>query len=108
MPTHSRCFAWFIRRPLVTFVLMTVTFVVFGVLSLDLVKYLAANASFVLDYGVLALLDGGLLQFVELWLEALLALAAYLVFKLCEQALLQRMINAQYSRRENGGGEQRD
>ena len=108
MPTHSRCFAWLIRRSLVTFALMTVAFVVFGVLSLDLVKYLAANASFLVEYGVLALLDGGLLQFAELWLEALFALGAYLVFKLCEQALLQRMINAQYSRRESGGAVERD
>lgn len=108
MPTHSRYFAWLIRHALVTFALMTVAFVVFGVLSLDLVKYVAANASFLLEYGVLALLDGGFLQFAELWFEALLALAAYLVFKLCEQALLQRMINAQYSRRDSAGGEQRD
>ena len=108
MPTHSRCFAWLIRRAFVTFALMTVAFVVFGVLTLDLVKYVAANASFLLEYGVLALLDGGLLQFAELWFEALLALGAYLVFKLCEQALLQRMINAQFSRRDSEAGDQRN
>ena len=108
MPTHSRYFAWLIRHALVTFALMTMAFVVFGMLTLDLVKYVAANASFLLEYGVVALFDGGLLKFAELWLEALLALGAYLVFKLCEQALLQRMINAQYSRRDSEGGDPRD
>jgi len=36
-------------------------------------------------------MSGGLLQLGELTLIALLAMACYLLFKLCEQALLQRL-----------------
>ncbi|MBL8394627.1 MAG: hypothetical protein JNK99_07755 [Candidatus Accumulibacter sp.] len=102
MQGRTRGFGWLIRHWFATYVLMTVSFVAFGGLSLDLVQYLAANASFLLEYGLLALMEGGLWQFVELWLKALLAIAAYLVFKLCEQALIQRLANQQDDRRDKG------
>ncbi len=52
---------------------------------------IGSNAAFIVEYGWLALMSGGLLQLGELTLIALLAMACYLLFKLCEQALMQRL-----------------
>jgi hypothetical protein len=73
---------------------MTVSFIAFGVLTVDLVRLIAANTDFVFSYGLSALVDGGLRQFLELWLGALLAMALYMVFKFCEQVLLHRLSGA--------------
>ena len=67
---------------------MTVSFVAFGYLTIDLIRLVSLNARLVLEHGVRALMDGGAQQFLELWLNALLAMGMYLGFKLCEQVLL--------------------
>jgi hypothetical protein len=61
----------------------------FGYLTIDLVHLLSSNAAFIVRHGWVALMSGGLLQFGELSLIALLAMANYLLFRLCEHALLQ-------------------
>jgi hypothetical protein len=71
---------------------MTVSFIAFGFLTVDLVRLIAANTNLVFSYGLRGLLDGGLRQFAELWLGALLAMALYMVFKLCEQVLLHVLV----------------
>ena len=71
---------------------MTVSFIAFGCLSVDLVRLIVANAGLVLSYGLMALNDGGLQQFLELWLGALFAMASYMLFKLCEQVLLHALV----------------
>ncbi|MEB0140173.1 MULTISPECIES: hypothetical protein [unclassified Undibacterium] len=83
-------FNWLVRHYVATYFLMVLLFLVFGLLSLDLVKYVSSNTSYLLNYGVEALLDGGLRQFIELCLTSLLAVLAYLGFKLCEHALVAR------------------
>lgn len=70
---------------------MTASFLAFGYLTIDLVHLLSSNAAFIVRHGWLALMSGGLLQLGELTLTALLAMACYLLFRLCEQALLQRL-----------------
>jgi hypothetical protein len=89
MQTNSKLYLWLRRHPLICFVLMTASFVAFGYLTVDLVRLLTTNASFVLTHGWQALKIGGLQQLLELWLGALLAMACFLFFKLCEQVLLQ-------------------
>jgi hypothetical protein len=88
--TRTRLFDWLVRRYLVTYVLMVALFLVFGLLSLDLVKYVSANANYLLEYGLDALWDGGLHQLIELVVTAFFAVLAYLGFKLCEHALVER------------------
>jgi hypothetical protein len=70
---------------------MTLSFLVFGGLTLDLVRVFAANLQFLSDNGWQALQDGGLAQLVELLLSAVGAMVAYLLFKLCETLLLQSL-----------------
>ena len=74
-----------------TFLLMSFSFVAFGVLSLNLISYIAANANYILTYQWMALTDGGAQQLLEIWLTTFLALGCYLVFKLCEHALVERI-----------------
>jgi hypothetical protein len=85
----SKAIAWLRRHPFVCFLTMTHCFLVFGYLSVDLVRLIAANTDFVLANGWQAIEDGGLRQLLELWIGALAAMAFYFLFKLCEQVLLQ-------------------
>lgn len=88
----TRLHAWLQTHALACFLLMTAAFLVFGLLSLDLVRLVSANARFLAGTGWMGLWeDGGLRQLLELCLNALLAIAAYLVFKLCEHVLVQRL-----------------
>ncbi len=91
MPTYSAFYRWLHRRLLVSFVLMTASFLAFGYFTIDLVHLLSANAAFIVRHGWMALMSGGLLQFGQLSLMALLAMACYLLFRLSEQALIQRL-----------------
>src|SRR3990167_6557179 len=84
-------FNWLVEHFKSTFVLMSLSFIAFGVLSVNLVSYVSANASYLLTYRWDALIDGGIEQLIEIWLEAFLALGCYLCFKLCEQALIARI-----------------
>ena len=88
---HSRLHDWLAAHELICFVLMTVAFLLFGLLSLDLVKVLSANAGYLWMNGWEGLMDGGFRQLLELCGTALLAIAAYLAFKLCEHVLLHRL-----------------
>jgi hypothetical protein len=72
--------------------LLTISFIAFGYLTIDLIRLIAANTSFVFSYGLSALMDGGAQQFLELWVGALVAMGLYLIFKLCEQVLLHAFI----------------
>lgn len=91
MPAHRSFHSWLRRHLLASFLLMTASFLAFGYFTIDLVQLLSSNASFLVRHGWLAVMSGGLLQLGQLTLSALLAMAFYLVFKLCEQALLQRL-----------------
>lgn len=91
MPANSSFYRWLRRHLLLSFSLMTASFLAFGYLTIDLVHLLGSNAAFIVRHGWLALMSGGLLQLGELTLTALLAMACYLLFRLCEQALVQRL-----------------
>jgi hypothetical protein len=92
---HSRLYNWLAAHAPVCFLLMSLSFVVFGLLSLDLVRLVSANTGFLLRAGWDGFFaDGGLVQLLELCLSALVAIAAYLVFKLCELVLVQRLAHA--------------
>ncbi len=59
--------------------------------SFHLFEMFSANYELIRDYGGMAILDGGLLQFVELVFWGYLALACYVVFKGCVDGLLLRI-----------------
>jgi hypothetical protein len=74
-------------RPWLTFVVMGQAFFCFGMVSLNLLRLLRANLELILANGVMALVDGGALQLVELVLNGYIAMLAYVVLKTCEHTL---------------------
>lgn len=58
--------------------------------SIDLAHLAMANLGFIRAYGVMALVDGGLLQLLEIIVRGIVSLAAYLGFKACEVELVHR------------------
>ncbi|MEJ6007566.1 hypothetical protein WG899_18620 [Paucibacter sp. AS339] len=92
MSTQNSLYLWLGQHVLACFVLLTFSFIVFGALSLDLIRLFSANAAFLLAHGWIAVLEGGLRQFLELLFNAFLAMAAYLLFKLSEHALVHRLM----------------
>ena len=77
-----------LRYRSVTFVVMGLSFFAFGIGTLNLFFLLQANANLLLENGWLAVAEGGLQQLVELLISGFAALAAYLLFKVCEHRLV--------------------
>ena len=90
-PNHTPSFHWLVHHPKSCFVFMSISFVAFGALSVNMVAFVLANANYLLTYRMDALLDGGIQQLFELSVQVLAALAFYLIFKLCEHALIERI-----------------
>lgn len=86
---------WFrktvLRRRTTTFVVMGVAFLAFGVGTLNLFLVLKSNLVLLSDYGWQAVMDGGAAQLVEIVVTGYLSLAAYVVFKACEHALVHHL-----------------
>jgi hypothetical protein len=82
---------WLRRHRGACFVLMTLGFIAFGLLTLDLVRLVSVNAAFVSENGWQGLRDGGLRQLLELLASCAGAMAAWLLFKLCETVLIQSL-----------------
>ena len=61
------------------------------VCTYDLFEVFRANFRLISTYGLMAIFDGGLLQFVELSFWGYLGLVCYLVFKGCLDGLLSRV-----------------
>lgn len=75
------------------FVVMGLAFIGFGLASLNLLYLVRANAELVLHHGAMALLDGALQQLLELLGLGFSGLAMYLVFKVCEHILVEKLLN---------------
>ena len=82
---------WFqvvvLSRVWLTFVVMGLAFFSFGVGSLNLFYLLQANGTLLLEYGWVAVMEGGLYQLTELLVTGYASMAAYIVFKACEYRL---------------------
>ena len=91
MFTISAFTGWLRRHRFGCFGLMVLSFVVFGLLTLDLVRLVSANAALLSSYGWQGLQDGGLRQLLELLVSCVGAMAAWLLFKLCETVLIQSL-----------------
>jgi len=87
----SRLYRFLSARWWLAFILLGVSFALFGVASLNLVQMLSANFEFLGRYGFDAVREGGLRQLVELVLSGYAAALFYLLFKLCEKVLVDRL-----------------
>jgi hypothetical protein len=88
---YSRLYAFLSRRWWLAFLLMGVSFVLFGLVTLNLLHTLNANFKFLSTYGVDAVREGGLIQLLEMIVSGYFAAASYVVFKLCEKVLVERL-----------------
>ena len=88
---YSRVYRFLLRRWWLAFILMGVSFVLFGLVTLNLLHTLGANLEFLATYGFEALREGGLQQLVELVVSGYAAAAFYVLFKLCEKVLVERL-----------------
>jgi hypothetical protein len=79
------------RRPRLTFVAMGALFLLFGVTSVNLFVLLKANIDLFLEYGTMVIADGALQQLVELLGSAYLSMVFYVLFKVCERVLVERL-----------------
>ena len=84
---------WLARHPLRTFVIMLCCSLVFGLGSYNLFYLLKANLVLVLDYGVMALVDGALQELVMLAVYGTVSLSAYILFKACEKTLVEWVLS---------------
>ena len=87
--------AWFARvvlaRRATTFIVMGIAFVLFGCGTVNLFRLLKANLDLISQYGWQAMRDGGARQLVELLVTGYASLAAYVIFKACEHALVHHL-----------------
>ncbi len=79
---------WVLSRRWLSFLVMGLAFLLFGLGSLNLIHLLAANLALLNEHGWQAWEDGGLRQLLELLLSGYGSLLAYLVFKTCEHVLV--------------------
>jgi hypothetical protein len=88
---YSDLYRFLLRRWWLTFILMGLSFVLFGLVTLNLLHSLGANLAFLGMHGVDAVREGGLLQLLELVASGYGAAACYVFFKLCEKVLVDRL-----------------
>ena len=85
------------RRAL-TFALMVGFFLLFGVTSVNLFVLLKMNIDLFIEYGAMVIEDGALEQLVDLIGSAVLSIAFYMAFKICERVLVERMTEKKFGR----------
>ena len=69
-------------------------FLLFGVTSVNLFVLLKMNIDLFLEYGLMVIEDGALQQLLELLGSAYLSMLFWLLFRLCERIIIERMIRA--------------
>ena len=80
------------QRPILTFILMGLSFLVTGLISFNLIYLFNANLDFIREYGIMGLRDGGMRQLVGLIFSGYLALLLYLFFKVCEKVMVEWLL----------------
>ncbi len=95
------------RNPVVTFALLGVFFLLFGITSINLFFLLKANINLFIEYGLMVIDDGALEQLFELLGSAYLSMLFWILFKLCERILVERFTKRRFGphwvNREFGG-----
>ncbi|MCG7948776.1 MAG: hypothetical protein AB2729_12635 [Candidatus Thiodiazotropha taylori] len=79
---------YFLKRPILTFLLLIVSALAFGFLTINIFRLLAANWQFIVTYGVVALREGALWQTLELILTGIVSMLFFLIFRFCEDILI--------------------
>lgn len=86
----TRFYALLSRHWWLAFLLLGASFVSFGITLLNFLQVFQAALSFLRAHGVDAIREGVLWQLAELILIGYVAAGFYVLFKVCEHALVQR------------------
>jgi hypothetical protein len=86
-----RCMDFLRGHPLVTFLLMGVFFLLFGLASINLYVVLKANVDLFLHYGLMVIDDGALMQLGEIAGSVCLSILFFVMFAICERILVGRL-----------------
>jgi hypothetical protein len=78
---------WVLSRLWLTFIVLGVSFFIFGAATVNLGRLFLANSRLLSDYGWQAVMDGAATQSIQLVITGYLGMAAYIVFKTCEHRL---------------------
>ena len=65
----------------------------FGAMTVNLFRLVSANWHLIINYGIMAIEQGGLQQAIELIATGLLSMLFYLIFKLSEKVIVERIGN---------------
>jgi hypothetical protein len=84
------------RRLWLTFLLMGVFFLLFGVTSVNLFVLLKANIELFIEYGTMVIADGALEQLIDLILSAYLSITFFVLFKVCERVIVERLTEKKF------------
>lgn len=103
-PLPKRWIGFLYRHPKVTLLLMGAFFVLFGFTSVNLFVILKANIDLFLQYGLMVIEDGALQQLVEILGSAYLSIVFYVLFKVCERVLVERLTGKPLSQIKEGAG----
>jgi hypothetical protein len=77
----------------ITLLVLMLCALVFGLSTLNLFVMVQANFSLIARHGVMALMDGGLLQIGELTVNGAVAIVSYVLIKACEHVLVERIFS---------------
>ena len=97
---ESRIYRTLLKHWWLALLLLGLSFVLFGLDSLNLLGILGANLRFLAEHGVDAVRDGALQQLAELVAYGYTAAAFYVVFKVCEKALVARITESRQGSQE--------
>jgi hypothetical protein len=75
-------------HPSLTFIVMFVSALAFGLSSYNLFFLIHENVGLVLEHGAMALKDGALTELFMLTLNGIISLSTYIVFKACEKQMV--------------------
>jgi hypothetical protein len=89
-------------RAWLTFSLMVGFFLLFGITSVNLFVLLKMNIDLFIEYGTMVIADGALEQLVDLVGSAILSIVFYLLFKVCERLLVERLVARKFGSGASG------
>jgi hypothetical protein len=91
LPMPRRWLDFLYAHPLLTLALMVAFFLFFGVTSVNLFVLLKMNIDLFVQYGLMVIADGALEQLFDLVTSAVLSILFFLVFKVCERVLVEKL-----------------
>lgn len=90
LPAHARTLfqRHVLRRAWLGFVVMGLSFLGFGIVTVNLATLLKLNLDLIAQHGWQALMDGAAMQLLELLASGYASMAFYVVLKACEYRLV--------------------